>query len=82
MSLSDDLNSQQLASERVPAFFDSTFDSTLKSFDVTALNLKRGLQVNLALNSLRTLGQLNRELKSRTSGAYDAISYQPVLRDE
>jgi len=73
MSLSDDLNSQHSeAFDTAPA----VFDSTLKSFDVAALNLTRGFQVNQALNGLRTLGQLNRELKSRKPGAYDAISYQ------
>jgi len=75
MSLSDDLNSQHSeAFDMAPA----VFDSTLKSFDVAALNLTRGFQVNQALNGLRTLGQLNQELRSRKTGAYDAISYQPT----
>ena len=76
MSLLDDFKTGALDNAPV------VFDSTLKSFDVEALNLKRGFQVNQSLNSLRTLGQLNRELKSPKPHSYPAISYQPDQQQE
>ena len=76
MSLLDDFKTGALDNAPV------VFDSTLKSFDVEALNLKRGFQVNQSLNSLRTLGQLNRELKSPKTNSYTAISYQPTQQQE
>ena len=54
----------------------AVFDSTLKSFDQQALNLKRGFRVNQTLHSLRTLGQLTRELQSKSGSRYAAISYR------
>lgn len=79
MTVSDDLNSLNLETlEKAP----DVFDSTLKSFEVQAVNLKRGFQVNQTLNSLRTLDQLSRELKSRKTRSYSAISYQPENRHE
>lgn len=79
MSVFDELNSLNPAT---PETSPKVFDSTLKSFDVQAGNLKRGFQVNQALNSLRTLKQLNRELKSRKTRSYSAISYHPDNRYE
>lgn len=79
MSVFDELNSLNPAT---PETAPQVFDSTLKSFDVQAGNLKRGFQVNQALNSLRTLKQLNRELKSRNTRSYSAISYHPDNRYE
>lgn len=76
MSLLDDFKTDALDNAPV------VFDSTLKSFDVEALNLKRGFQVNQSLNSLRTLGQLNRELKSSKTSSYPAISYQTDQQQE
>ena len=76
MSLLDDFKPGALDNAPV------VFDSTLKSFDVEAMNLKRGFQVNQSLNSLRTLGQLNRELKSRKASSYPSISYQPDQQQE
>lgn len=54
----------------------AVFDSTLKRFDQQAVILKRGFQVNQTLKSLRTLGQLNRELESHSTNGYAAISYR------
>lgn len=79
MTVFDDLNS--LNSEKLETA-PKVFDSTLKSFDVQAGNLKRGFQVNQALNSLRTLKQLNQELQSRKTQSYSPISYQPDDRRE
>jgi hypothetical protein len=76
MSLLDDFKTG--APDNAPV----VFDSTLKSFDIEAMNLKRGFQVNQSLNSLRTLGQLNRELKSPKTHSYTAISYQPAQHQE
>jgi hypothetical protein len=74
MDLSDNSLSPDLESlDTVP----SVFGSTLKSFDLEALNLKRGFRVNQALKGLRPLGQLIRELETRSSGSYAAISYRP-----
>lgn len=58
--------------EAAPAIF----DSTLKRFDQQAVILKRGFQVNQTLKSLRTLGQLTRELQSHSTHGYAAISYR------
>jgi hypothetical protein len=79
MTVFDDVNSLNVETlEMAP----KVFDSTLKSFDVQAVNLKRGFQVNQALNGLRTLDQLNRELKSRKTRSYSAISYRPDNQHE
>jgi hypothetical protein len=39
------------------------FDMTLKSFDVEAINLKRGFKVKQTLNGLRSLGHSTREAR-------------------
>lgn len=57
-------------------FAPAVFDSTLKRFDQQAVDLKRGFRVNQALKSLRTLGQLTRELHSGSDSSYAAISYR------
>lgn len=73
MALTGHSPRQDLASlEAAPA----VFDSTLKRFDQQAANLKRGFQVNQTLKSLRTLGQLTRELQSHSTSSYAAISYR------
>lgn len=73
MALSEHSPRQDLESlEAAPA----VFDSTLKRFDQQAISLKRGFQVNQTLNSLRTLGQLTRELQSHSTSSYAAISYR------
>jgi hypothetical protein len=58
------------------------FDSTLKGFDLHALNLKRGFRVNQTLNGLRTLAQLTQELQSRTTSSYAAIRYRAEPQPE
>ena len=53
------------------------FNMTIKSFESEAVSLKRGLRVKQTLNSLRTLGQLDHELRSQSKSSYKAIRYQP-----
>ena len=69
--------------ENVPAKHESVqdvapgvFNVTIKSFESEAVNLKRGLRVKQTLNSLRTLGQLDHELRSQSKSSYKAIRYQ------
>lgn len=79
MDPTDNSLSQELDSlEAAPA----VFNSTLKSFDLEALNLKRGFRVNQTLKSLRTLRQLTRELQSRSNSSYAAISYRSANQPE
>ncbi len=54
------LSEERPMSNAAPA----VFAMTLKSFDVEAINLKRGFKVKQALDGLRNLGQFTQALDS------------------
>lgn len=62
----------------MPEAAPAVFDMTLKSFDVQAMNLKRGFKVKQALGGLRTLGKLARELDSPSQDDFTTPRLKPA----
>jgi hypothetical protein len=62
----------------MPKAAPAVFDMTLKSFDVQAINLKRGFQVKQALGGLRTLGMLAREFDSPSQDDLTTTRLKPA----
>jgi hypothetical protein len=56
------------------------FDMTLKSFDVEAINLKRGFKVKQTLNGLRSLGQIKQALDLFDSANPATARVKPAKR--
>lgn len=55
----------------------ATFESTVKSFDVQARDIKRGLQVNQAINSLRSSSRLDSLARPDSERKHAAVTYKP-----
>lgn len=69
-------------SESVTDVAPGVFNMTITSFESEAINLKRGLRARQTLNSLRTLVQLNHELRSQSKSSYKAIIFQATKQHE
>ncbi|OCR22795.1 hypothetical protein AFK24_22425 [Pseudomonas syringae] len=53
----------------------ATFDSTVKSFEVQARDIKRGFQVNQAINSLRVPGSSDHSASPDSKRKYASVTY-------
>ena len=66
----------------MPVAAPAVFDMTLKSFDVEAMNLKRGFKVKQALAGLHSLGQLAQAIDSFEPDNSATERFKPAKQPE
>jgi len=54
----------------------ASFESTVKSFEVQARNIKRGFQVNQAIHSLRVAGSSDHSALPDSNRNYASVSFK------